>query len=227
MGLTQDGAIGFGPLTAPAAAGERRERTLGAQLTFGAFVGPGHRVLTETRIAASGVHTDVAPYRRAAVGERAGALGARRVDRRDLEPHARRLEQRDDGRPMDVGGIERDRVERERPEHRFKAMVWGRADGLRQEGASNALGGYTFNSLADFAAGRASSYSRTLVQPERSGAVWNAATAFVHTYAPSRFLGVMYGARSRPTDSPARRPRIRRSRRRSACARASRRRACT
>ena len=30
--------------------------------------------------------------------------------------------------------------------HRFKALVWGRADGLRQEGASNALGGYTFSS---------------------------------------------------------------------------------
>ena len=51
-------------------------------------------------------------------------------------------------------------------------MAWGRGDGLRQEGASNALGSYTFSSLADFAAGRASSYSRTLVQPERSGAVF-------------------------------------------------------
>ena len=45
--------------------------------------------------------------------------------------------------------------------------------------------------------GAPSSYSRTLVQPERSGAVWNAATAFVHTYAPSRFFSVMYGARAR------------------------------
>jgi len=52
VGVTRDGAIGFGPLAAPAAAGERRERTLGSQLTLGAFIGPGHRVLTESRIAA-------------------------------------------------------------------------------------------------------------------------------------------------------------------------------
>src|SRR5207237_477873 len=78
---------------------------------------------------------------------------------------------------------------------RFKAMAWGRLDGVRQQGANNALGSYTFNSLADFAANRASSYSRTLAQPDRSGSVWNAATAFVHTWAPSRFLGVIYGAR--------------------------------
>src|SRR5207247_1811599 len=46
VGFTKDGALGFGPLTAPSASGERRERTLGAQLTFGDYVGPGRRVLT-------------------------------------------------------------------------------------------------------------------------------------------------------------------------------------
>jgi len=210
VGVTKDGAIGFGPLTAPAAAGERRERTLGAQLTLGAFVGPGHRVLTETRLAASGVRTELAPYRalpsanvyvRSTLGGASDAItsvtlggsnSATTDDRWTLE------------------GSNETAWNANGRRHRFKAMVWGRADGLRQEGASNALGGYSFNSLADFAAGRASSYSRTLVQPERSGAVWNAATAFVHTYAPSRFLGVMYGARleadgfaSAPASNPA------------------------
>jgi hypothetical protein len=195
VGVSKDGAIGFGPLTAPAASGERRERTLGAQLTLGAFVGPGHRVLTETRIAASGVRTEVAPYR---------ALPSAFVQvRSDIEGAAAAISNLTLGGSNSATTEDRWTMEGSNEtgwnangrRHRFKAMLWGRADGLRQDGASNALGGYTFSSLADFAAGRASSYSRTLVQPERSGAVWNASGAFVHTYAPSRFLGVMYGAR--------------------------------
>ena len=195
VGVSKDGAVGFGPLTAPAASGERRERTLGAQLTLGAFVGPGHRVLTETRIAASGVRTEVAPYR---------ALPSAFVQvRSDIEGAAAAISNLTLGGSNSATTDDRWTVEGSNEtawnangrRHRFKAMLWGRADGLRQEGASNALGGYTFSSLADFAAGRASSYSRTLVQPERSGAVWNASTAFVHTYAPSRYVSVMYGAR--------------------------------
>src|SRR4029079_271194 len=62
VGFTKDGALGFGPLSAPSAAGERRERTLGAQVTLGSYVGPGRRVLTEMRLAASQVSTKVAPY---------------------------------------------------------------------------------------------------------------------------------------------------------------------
>ena len=57
VGVSRDGALGFGPLAAPSAAGERRESTLGAQLTLGTYVGEGRRILTETRLAASGVHT--------------------------------------------------------------------------------------------------------------------------------------------------------------------------
>jgi hypothetical protein len=210
VGVTRDGAIGFGPLTAPAAAGERRERTLGAQLTLGAFVGPGHRVLTETRLAASGVHTEVAPYRAlpsANVQVRSTLAGAPDAIT-SVTLGGSNSATTDDRWTME--GSNETAWNANGRRHRFKAMVWGRADGLRQEGASNALGGYSFSSLADFAAGRASSYSRTLVQPERSGAVWNAATAFVHTYAPSRFLGVVYGARleadgfaSTPATNPA------------------------
>ena len=210
VGVTKDGAIGFGPLTAPAAAGERRERTMGAQLTLGAFVGPGQRVLTETRLAASGVHTDVAPYRAlpsANVQVRSALAGATDAIS-NLTLGGSNSATTDDR--WTIEGSNETAWNANGRRHRFKAMAWGRADGLRQEGSSNALGSYTFSSLADFAAGRASSFSRTLVQPDRSGAVWNAATAFVHTYAPSRFLGVMYGARlegsgfaSAPEQNPA------------------------
>ena len=195
VGVTRDGAIGFGPLAAPAAAGERRERTLGSQLTLGAFVGPGHRVLTESRFAASDVRTEVAPYRALPSANVlvSSALTGTANDITNLVLGGSALSTTDDRWTLEASNETGWNANGRR--HRFKAMVWGRVDGLRQEGANNALGSYTFNSLADFAANRASSYSRTLSQPDRSGTVWNAATAFVHTWAPSRFFSVIYGAR--------------------------------
>ena len=195
VGVTRDGAIGMGPLAAPAAAGERREQTLGSQLTLGAFVGPGHRILTESRFAASAVRTEVTPYRAlpsANVLVRSALVGTDN-DISNLVLGGSAVATTDDRWTLE--GSNETGWNANGRRHRFKAMAWGRVDGLRQEGANNALGSYTFNSLADFAANRASSYSRTLSQPDRSGTVWNAATAFVHTWAPSRFIGVIYGAR--------------------------------
>jgi len=61
-GWTRDGAVGFGPLAAPSTASEISQRNLGAQLTFGAYLGPGHRTLNESRVALSGVRTSTSPY---------------------------------------------------------------------------------------------------------------------------------------------------------------------
>ncbi|MFN2637594.1 MAG: hypothetical protein ABR585_11240, partial [Gemmatimonadaceae bacterium] len=79
--------------------------------------------------------------------------------------------------------------------HRFKGLLWGRMDGLRQEGFSNGLGTFTFNSIDDFTAGRASNFSRTLSQPARDGKVWNTAVALAHNFAPTRYFSFLYGAR--------------------------------
>src|SRR5688500_237920 len=64
LGYTKEGALGFGPLAAPSSAGSRKERTMGAQLTHGAYVGAGRRILNETRLAVSGVKTETEPYQR-------------------------------------------------------------------------------------------------------------------------------------------------------------------
>ena len=195
LGFTRDGALGFGPLAAPSSAGERRERTLGAQLTLGNYVGAGRRVLTETRIAASAVRTEVEPYR--------DVPGANVLVRSTLSEGA-------DVTALTLGGgsflaTDDSRWTAEAANetiwnargrrHRFKALVWGRADGLNQRGVSNALGTFTFNSIDDFEAGRPASFSRTLAQPNRSGEVWNGAAALAHQYAPSRFFSLLYGAR--------------------------------
>lgn len=195
-GVTRDGALGFGPLTAPSAASERRERTLGAQVTIGAYVGPGRRTLNETRLALSGVRTTVSPYQ-----SLPGATVLVRSDNLDggtdvtslLLGGGSFLPTQESKWTAEAGNQTEWNAGGRR--HRFKGLLWGRLDGLRQEGFSNGLGSFTFNSIDDFNAGRASSYSRTLSQPPREGKVWNAAAALAHNFAPSRYFSVLYGAR--------------------------------
>jgi hypothetical protein len=209
IGFTRDGALGFGPLAAPSSAGERRERTLGAQLTLGAYVGAGKRTLTETRLAASAVHTEVDPYRnlpganilvRSALDEGADVTSVTLGGGSSLAA--------DDSRWTAEGANETIWNARGR-RHRFKALLWGRADGLEQKGIANNLGTFTFNSIDDFAAGRPASFSRTLVQPDKSGNVWNSAAALAHQFTPTKFFSMLYGARLEADgffDNPARNP---------------------
>jgi hypothetical protein len=208
VGFTRDGALGFSPLSAPSVGSERRERTLGTQITLGAYVGPGRRTLNETRLALSSVRSTVSPYQ--------SLPGATVLVRSD------NLEAGTDVTSLVLGGgsflpTEESRWTLEAGNetawnahgrtHRFKGLLWGRFDGLRQQGLSNGLGTYSFNSIEDLNAGRASSFSRTLVQPTREGRVWNAATALAHSFAPSRYFNVIYGARLEADgfgDKPAR-----------------------
>lgn len=195
VGFTRDGALGFGPLAAPSSAGERRERTLGAQLTLGDYVGEGKRILTETRLAASAVKTQVDPYR--------NVPGATVLVRSNIDEGA-------DVTALTLGGgsflaADDSRWTAEAANetiwnargrrHRFKALLWGRADGIQQQGISNSLGLFSFNSIDDFQSGRPVSFTRTLTQPDRSGSVWNSAAAVAHFYLPSKFFSVLYGAR--------------------------------
>ncbi|HEX2723868.1 MAG TPA: hypothetical protein VHM24_13210, partial [Gemmatimonadaceae bacterium] len=209
IGFTRDGALGFGPLAAPSSAGQRRERTLGAQFTMGDYVGAGRRVLTETRIAASHVKTETEPYRNipgASILVRSNVEGS--ADVTSLTLGGGSFFAADDSRWTIEGANETLWNARGR-RHRFKALAWGRADALHQEGTSNALGTFAFNSIADFSAGRPASFWRTLGEPVRSGKVWNAATALAHYYAKSRFFNVLYGARLEADgffDSPAANP---------------------
>ena len=196
LGYTRDGALGFGPLSAPSAGGERKERTLGAQLTLGQYVGEGGRILTETRLAASQVKSDVSPYRnqpaanvlvRSPTGDLNGGISG-------LTLGGGSFFSTNDNRWTVEGANETIWMAVGR-RHRFKALLWGRADGLTQSGIPNSLGSYSFNSIADFAANRPSSFARTLAQPERIGSVWNTAAALAHQFAPSRFFNLLYGAR--------------------------------
>lgn len=46
-----EGALAFGPLVAPAAGGEQRQRTMGAQFLHSQFMGAGYRTLMQNRLA--------------------------------------------------------------------------------------------------------------------------------------------------------------------------------
>jgi hypothetical protein len=211
VGFTKDGALGFNATAAPSAAGEKNDRTLGAQLTLGNYFGPGQRVLTESRFSASSMRTHVTPYANVP-----GASILVRTPTVDGTPDVAGITlgggsalASDDSRWTAEGGNETIWNAGGR-RHRFKTSLWGRADGLHQGGNANLLGTYSYNSVADFANNRPTSFTRTLAQPDRSGAIWNSAAAFSHQWAPTRFFSLLYGARveadgfsSAPTKNPA------------------------
>lgn len=203
------GAIGFGALTAPAAGGRQTLRNMGAQLQFGTYFGPGRRILNETNLAAGQSRTDGSPYLRLpgasvlvqSTGPEAGIATLGLGGNAALEGRSTRTTV-EGGSTTIWNAVGR--------RHTFKTLAWLRTDAVEQTGGADLLGRYTFNSIADLAAGRAASYSRALVQPERSGSVWNGAAAFAHSFAPTRFFNMMYGARleangfaSAPAANPA------------------------
>ncbi len=210
VGYTTDGALGFNPLMAPAASGERRERTLGSQLTFGTYFGPGRRALTEARLAASTVRTEVTPYRAipgASVLVRSVGLDAAQ-DVSGITLGGGSSLASDDRRWILEGSDETLWNARGR-RHRFKALISGRADGMRQDGGSNRLGTFGYPSIEALQTNAPNTFTRTLGQPVREGSVWNAAAAFSHQYAPTRFFSFLYGARIEAdgfSEAPARNP---------------------
>src|SRR5206468_7315259 len=129
---------------------------------LGAYVGASRRVLSETRVAASAVRTELAPYRvlpAANVLVRSAVDGAER-DVTNLTLGGATTSTQDDRWTLE--GSNETAWNAVGRRHRFKALLWGRMDGLRRQGVSNALGTYNFNSIADLAAGRASSFTPTL-----------------------------------------------------------------
>ena len=199
-GLTRDGAIGFGPLAAPATGAEERGQTLGGQLVVGQYFGPGRNYLNETHLAASEVHTVVAPYLAlpgASVLVRSpstSATGADGLDIAGLTLGGNAALATRSSRLTLEGSNETVRNARG-SRHRLKSQLWGRVDELSLSGGGDRAGRYSYNSIGDLAANTPSSFNRTLFEPDRRGKVWNAAGAVAHQWLPTRLFSVIYGAR--------------------------------
>lgn len=99
------------------------------------------------------------------------------------------------------------------PRHRVKLSGDVRLDGYANLATPNALGTFTYNSLADLAANTPATYTRTLNTPRRSGAEWNAFAAVGDLWRITPAWQVMYGARLEAnafTDAPSANPEVER-----------------
>lgn len=195
LSLSREGAQGFAPLAATSTGGSSTDRGMGVQFQQAIFRGEGRRVLNQTRLGASQSRQATDPYL-ALPG--ASVLVRSTVDAGDgiasLDLGGNSLLDRSDTRTTAEASNMTVWNARGR-KHTFKAFGWGRFDQYDAEGGGDLLGRFAFNSIDDFAAGRAASFSRTLVQPARSGRTWNAATALSHQWNRTKRFSVIYGAR--------------------------------
>jgi hypothetical protein len=79
--------------------------------------------------------------------------------------------------------------------HRLKLTSELRYDGVAQDQTSNLLGTFTFNSLADLAAGRAAQFTRQLTRRERDAGQLVAGLALGDSWRRSSRFQVQYGLR--------------------------------
>jgi len=204
---SRNGGLNFGALSAPSSGGEQQMRGLAVQARADTYFGEGRRVLNQSKIGFNRQSTTGTPY----------------LDLAGANVLVRSTGANGDGiSSLALGGSSFLDSRQERTtwegmseliwnargrKHTFKAHLWARTDALDASGGTDLLGRYAFNSIDDLAAGRASSYTRTLTQPARTGDVWNTAAAFTHSFRPSRYLSLMYGARVEANgfaDAPAR-----------------------
>ncbi|HXT16300.1 MAG TPA: carboxypeptidase regulatory-like domain-containing protein [Gemmatimonadaceae bacterium] len=90
--------------------------------------------------------------------------------------------------------------------HRVKLTTDLRRDGYDADQGSNTLGTFTFNSLADLAAGRDASFTRQLSTISSHEGEWLGSVALGDAYRPTHDLQITYGARldmNHFVDSPA------------------------
>ena len=82
-----------------------------------------------------------------------------------------------------------------RAQHRLKVTAGSKVDGYQSSAAGNAFGNYSYASLADLAANRPSSFTRTLDEPARDGAAWNGFMSIGDQWRATPTLQLVYGAR--------------------------------
>jgi hypothetical protein len=79
--------------------------------------------------------------------------------------------------------------------HRFKLSTQLRREAFRQDVSANALGTFTFNSLADFERNEPSSFTRTLHSVAATGSQYVGAVALGDFFRPTTAFQLQYGVR--------------------------------
>lgn len=201
---------GLAPLMAPSAGTARRDQSYGGILALGHWSGPAFSTFQQTRLNFGVIRSTGTPYLEApAVDVLVRTTGDATANDAGIASLSL------GGRGTDVLASTRWTAEANHEfvrnirgrTHTVRAIVWGRVDDLVQTGGGSMFGRYSFNSLDDLLTNHAVSYTRTLVNPDRTGRVWNSAMAASHAWAPSRFFSLQYGLRvegNGALDTPAR-----------------------
>ncbi|MCU0634019.1 MAG: carboxypeptidase-like regulatory domain-containing protein [Gemmatimonadaceae bacterium] len=190
----QDGAS---PLRAPTAASNGRERVLGAMWQRDRWSGSGLDRLSRTSVGASRTHMTTAPYSR----HPSLSVSIGTMDRDTSQAGITTLTF--GGRGVDealstrwMGEAAQEWVvNRAGRRHQLKARVWARVDALRVRGGDATRGNWQFASVAALERRAPASFTRVLGHTEALASVWNGATAFSHTWTPSRVFSLIAGAR--------------------------------
>jgi hypothetical protein len=83
----------------------------------------------------------------------------------------------------------------QKPDHRIKMTADARLDDYALDTRANELGTFSYASLADLAANRPASFTRTLNSPTRDGSAWNAFAAIGDNWQVTKNFQLVYGAR--------------------------------
>jgi len=187
-------AIGAGSVAQGSATGLQDNLAGGAQVVLTALLGSDRRILTETRLAGSrsgGEARSGFTLPQAIVmlrGDKLGSEGASSVlIGSGILPSSERT--------WNAEAANETQWYRNGRRHRYKVSLWGRADGVSGSAPRDALGTYQFNSLADYATGKPSRFTRSFGVSAYGAAVANMAGSVSHQFAPSSFFSMLWGGR--------------------------------
>ena len=208
---TRRGALSFGPTATPAHGGESTQLNVGGQFIYSAYFGKLKDELTDFHTGVSVSRSTNSPYLRLPDGrvlvssqfdDGTGGIASLSFAGNSLLESSRRT----------VTWQTTNETQfywRGHAAHRGKVYAESRLDGFSQDPASDRLGSFTFNSLADLQANRPAMFSRTLFTPSRTGGEWSGALAASDQWTKSQTFSLLYGARlegnvftSAPTYNP-------------------------
>lgn len=195
LNATRSSGLFLGPTTVPGHSGESRRLSAGIQGTFSSYIHKNY--LTEARSAFSVDRAEISPYLR--IPEARISVASNFADT------TRGLSSLLLGGNSSLDSDRRNWTWESSSEtqfypashtaHRIRLNADSRVDGFSERAAANTFGSFSYQSLADFAAGRPSSFTRTLSSPRRSASEWNGFLSLGDNWKKSSTFQMLFGAR--------------------------------
>jgi hypothetical protein len=209
----RDGVVNFVPTTLPTAAKASTRFAAGLQASYSAYTGKQHQRLNELRSAVSLTEVTEHPFVRLPNGrvlvssefpDGTGDVATLQIGGSGVG------DARNTGLTWEVSN-ESQFYWKGHAAHRGKVLLNSRVDTYLNVPASNEFGTFTFNSIADVASNRPSTFTRTFRPSRRALSVWNGAASLSDNWSPLERLSLIYGVRldgSAPITKPAADPEL-------------------